>query len=344
MKLSDENAMRDDKTNPITYKEKVIQVGIIGLGVMGERMARNMSAHPKFKPISGFDLNREVSQKFGRLFPQINVYPTVESLIAENKPELLYIGSPPKTHSHYLNKAIDWHIPVFCEKPLGVDLIDSQDVTARFIQSGLFNAVNFVHSAAPAAIEAKKIFLSGGLGDIISVEIQLSFSNWPRGWQKNASWLAERSEGGFLREVGSHFAYLTQSLLGPLLFVQPALIRWSPSPGAEQVVLALWETAHGIPVTLTGQVGGERKDIVRWRLVGSNGSIVIDQFYQLSLETSTDIIRIVDGERASAQTAYESQLDLLALEFYTGRQELAGLKEALAVQTIIEQTLSSATR
>ncbi|MGA0128488.1 MAG: Gfo/Idh/MocA family protein [Burkholderiales bacterium] len=336
--------MRDDKIEPITCKEKAIRVGIIGLGVMGERMARNMSAHPSLRPISGFDLNQEVSQKFAQLFPKISVHSTVESLIEEDKPDLLYIGSPPKTHSHYLRKAIDWQLPVFCEKPLGIDIIESQEATARFSQAGLFCAVNFVHSAAPAAVEAKKIFLSGSLGDIVSVEIQLSFSNWPRGWQKNASWLAERSEGGFLREVGSHFAYLTQSLLGPLSLAHPAMIQWSPSPGAEQVVLALWETGSGIPVSVTGQVGGERQDIVRWRLVGSSGSLIIDQFYQLSLETSSDIRHIVFGDRASAQTSYESQLDLLVHEFYTKRHELAGLEEALAVQKIIEQTLSSAAR
>ena len=93
--------------------------------------------------------------------------------------------------------------------PLCVD--DSQGIElVNFVESNkIFNAVNFVYSSAPTAEAANEYISSGELGDPIGIDISLTFSRWPRKWQEDAAWLAEIEEGGFMREVSSHFFYLS---------------------------------------------------------------------------------------------------------------------------------------
>ncbi len=38
---------------------KLINVGIIGLGVIGKRMAQNMGVHPKFNILGGYDISEK---------------------------------------------------------------------------------------------------------------------------------------------------------------------------------------------------------------------------------------------------------------------------------------------
>ena len=75
---------------------------------------------------------------------------------------------------------------VFCEKPLGVDNDDSENLTAEINATNVAQAINFVFSGAPSAHEAKKQIDAGLIGDILGAELILKFSAWPRGWQAGA--------------------------------------------------------------------------------------------------------------------------------------------------------------
>ena len=51
-----------------------------------------------------------------------------------------------------------------------------------------------------------------------SIEMNFHFSSWPREWQSNASsWLASKEQGGFLREVFSHFVFLHYRIYGSFI-------------------------------------------------------------------------------------------------------------------------------
>ena len=53
------------------------------------------------------------------------------------------------------------------------------------------------------------------MGDIFSAELVMHFSQWPRDWQADADWLRFRDQGGYTREVTSHYLYITETLPWP---------------------------------------------------------------------------------------------------------------------------------
>ena len=81
---------------------------------------------------------------------------------------------------------------------------------------GARNAVNFSFAASPSRAFLRSQLADGAFGTIDAIDIRLHFATWPRGWQEAAAWLGKRRQGGYVREVLSHFIYLTESVFGPL--------------------------------------------------------------------------------------------------------------------------------
>ena len=100
----------------------VHKVGIIGLGIMGQRMIGNLVRHPKFELTSIWDNNISVCQKIKDTHPDVHLAQSAEELVGENALDLIYIATPPSTHIPYIKLAMDAKKALFCEKPLAVDL------------------------------------------------------------------------------------------------------------------------------------------------------------------------------------------------------------------------------
>ena len=107
---------------------------------------------------------------------------------------------------------------MLCEKPLTVDFDAARRTIARIERDGCRAAVNFSLASSPGLSALMQAF--GGverpLGALARIEIELAFAAWPRPWQAAAGpWLSQRTEGGFTREVLSHFVFVLQRVLGP---------------------------------------------------------------------------------------------------------------------------------
>ena len=80
-------------------------------------------------------------------------------------------------------------------------------------------AVNFTQAAGIALTDLLVSKNSGEMGDMLGVDIIVTYSSWPRDWQKEADWLRFKKEGGMTREVISHFIFFTERVLGPLKLI-----------------------------------------------------------------------------------------------------------------------------
>ena len=210
------------------------RVGIIGFGIMGQRMASNMALHDAFDVVSIFDPQQSL--------PDLPYANSAEGLIADPDLDLVYIACPPEYHADYAIAAAKAGKPVFCEKPLGVDVAESQKLVETIERMGARNAVNFSFAASPARAFLRSFLADGGFGTIDAIDIRLHFATWPRDWQAAATWLGKRLQGGYVREVLSHFIYLTESVFGPLTLEQ-AMTRYPDGPGGAAAESHVFATA-----------------------------------------------------------------------------------------------------
>lgn len=316
-----------------------VMLGLVGFGIMGERLLRAALSHDPevIRPSGVWDPSPEAANRLAAVAPGLPMRGSVEEVLAAC--DVLYIASPPSSHLQHAQAAFDAGRAAFLEKPLASDLAAARDFVTAAEARGARAAVNFPMASSPAV--AQLTTWRAELGAPLELSISAEFATWPRGWQRGAaSWLARRAEGGFTREVLSHFLFLTRRQLGPMV-LESREASFPPGDGAETAIRAKLAVG-GVPVTVTGSVGTtEADERNEWRLTCRDGSI--------RLRDWSFAERLGPGGFAPAPDALpnermrpmvlKGQLDKLAALTRGEPQTLATLREALEVQEVVEAIL-----
>lgn len=315
------------------------RVSIIGLGVMGQRMLTNMAVHDGFSVTRAWDPDEGACQKTREGFPGVRIAGSAAEAMGADDVDVVYIACPPSWHREHALAAFAAGRHVYCEKPLGVDVDQSRELCAAAAASPRVNIVNFSLASAAATLEVEQRLASGVLGEISGVDVRLHFSQWPREWQMDAAdWLSRRAQGGFAREVLSHWIYLTGRLFGAAT-LDGASVRYPGGDLAETHLTASLRAGE-LPVTVAGSVGGVGPDRVEFTVWGSRQSCRIHDWNRLLSATPggdwTEELTHLDDPR---QAGYMLQLDNAAAAFQGEAHTMPSFEDALRVQVLIEDIL-----
>jgi predicted dehydrogenase len=257
---------------------------------------------------------------------------------------VVYLACPPGPRKTYALQATAAGQGVFMEKPLGTDNAQSRDLVAQLARSRLPGVVNFTQAASRGFEELNRAIQAGEAGELLGIDIVVNYPTWPRAWQKDADWLSLREEGGYTREVISHFLFLAGRFLGPLT-LQQALPRYPQDPTlCELDMLARLTTADGRPVTVMATTGGQQPDRQEVTVRGSRLNHQFREFFQLWRSDGGPWVEAVDWRTEDPRTsALQRQLSEVDLWLRGKPHKLATAEEALAVQELVEAMLQGKT-
>lgn len=313
-------------------------MAIIGLGIMGRRMLASALAHPRFEISGLWDPSADALAQVRKQLPGAPI--AADARAAMDGADVVYLACPPAPRKAYALAAATAGQGVFLEKPLGTDVAASRDLLARLQQSGCPAAVNFTQAASVGFEELRRAIDAGETGDLLGIDIVVSYPAWPRAWQVEADWLRFRAEGGYTREVISHFLFLAQRFLGPLRLCS-ALPRYPADPAlCELDMLARLETADGRPVQVMGSTGGRQPDRQEVTVKGERSSFQFREFSQLWRSDGGPWVEAYAASNLDPrQAALQRQLTDLDLCLQGLPHRLATVEEALAVQVLVEGML-----
>lgn len=317
-----------------------VAIGVIGAGIMGERLLTAILAQDRglVRAAGLWDPSAEAMARMARTFPDVPRLADAAAVIAAG--DCTYIASPPASHLGHARAALAAGKRVFCEKPLSVDVADARAFVA---EAGDRGAVNFPFASSPAVATLRQWIEAGEIGTPRRISIEVAFARWPRGWQVDAAgWLDKPAQGGFTREVVSHFLFLSRRIGGPLR--DAAGKAGFPDAGKSERRVAATLRAGELPVTLDGSVGGTGKDDHNvWLLEGDKGAVRL-------CDWSIAQRRAADGRWQQAPDALPQdkarplalrrQLEGVARLVRGEPHHLATLAEALEVQEIVEALLA----
>jgi predicted dehydrogenase len=320
-----------------------VRLGVLAFGIMGERLTRAILAQdPDRIALSGvYDPSPAAIERLRRELPDAPVAASREALIAAS--DCIYVASPPSSHIEHAQAALAAGRAVFCEKPLAVDAAQAEAFVSEAEAMGARAAVNFPFASSFAVDQIREWMADGTVGTPRRVMVEVAFAEWPRPWQADAkAWLDGRAQGGFTREVVSHFLFLTRRLVGPM-----ELRRRSaefPEPGSSERAIAADLLVGSLPVRLEGRVGGTASaDHNAWTLEGTEGTVRLrDWSYAERLDsdgTWRETLDALPNERVRP-LVLRRQLDKVAALTEGRPQDLATLREALEVQAIVEAILT----
>ncbi len=321
-------------------KKGSMAIGVIGAGIMGERLLTAiLQQEPDLMQVCGiWDPAPAAMQRIGKAFPAVRRMPDAAAVIAAS--DCVYIASPPASHLDHARAALAAGKTFFGEKPLAIDVADARAFVAK---AGNRGAVNFPFASSFAVATIKDWIEKGEIGTPRRIEIEVGFAAWPRSWQRDAAgWLDKPMQGGFTREVVSHFLFLARRLGGPLHdLVGTASF---PETGKSERRVAATLQAGELPVKLAGAVGETAKDDHNiWMLEGDGGAVRL-------CDWSIAERRLPDGswQRApdalpneqARPLALKRQLQGVANLARGEPHHLATLTEALNVQEMVEGILA----
>ncbi len=314
------------------------RVAIIGLGIMGRRMLENMLRHPQYDVVAMWDPSPASCEAAKALSPETPITETAEAAIAAA--DLVYLACPPVPRKAYALTAAAQGKAVFLEKPLGVDIPESEALVAALAKSGVPAAVNFTQAAGAAMRGVSASAASGEMGPLHGVDIVVTYGQWPRLWQQAADWLRFRDEGGMTREVLSHFLFFSERILGPLSLTWARPSYPSDPKLCETHMLARLETAEGTPVTVMASVGGAQPDRQELTVKGSAKSWRVSDFYAEAHSEGGPFVALERNLGDPRTASLKAQLDDLLLLMAGQPNRLATPAEALRVQKLVEAMLT----
>ncbi len=304
-------------------------VGVVGTGIMGRRMLAALQQHPRFQPLALWDPQPDALDAAVQATPGARAASGLHALVNDPAVALVYVASPPAGHLAAVQAVLAAGRACLCEKPLASDIEAAQALRDSVAQSGLPFAVNFPFARSAASLGLQDAVRSGRLGPVENARITLRFAQWPRPWQAGASgWLAGAAEGGFTREVLSHFVFLALRLFGPAGVQDVHLQR---APGATETALQAVLQQAGIRVQIDAAVAGSLADDNRFEVNGRDGRVALVNWAQLE-ENGTVLLPRTDSTPAT--------LDSLARQLEGHADHgLATADEALAVVRCVEALL-----
>ncbi|GIG64538.1 Gfo/Idh/MocA family protein [Phytomonospora endophytica] len=308
-----------------------VRLGIIGLGAMGGHVLASARDHADITVTVAADLDPATVERHRATDPAVTYTTDPAQVVAADDIDALYIATPPAFHAELAVAALRRGIAVFCEKPLAVSEADGRAMLAAAEEAGVACAVNFALSDRAAVLEIERALAAGEAGEVLGVDVRLRFPRWPRAFQADARWLDGREQGGFVREVFSHFVYLTDRLLGPVEVVDAGL---DYAEGASETAARGHLHAGGVPVHLSAFAGIAGRETYEWVLWGTRRSYTLDAWSRLLVSDGGDWTPV---ELTGPQGGEPSRLAAFARAVRGGPQvNLADFAAGFRVQRVIE--------
>jgi myo-inositol 2-dehydrogenase/D-chiro-inositol 1-dehydrogenase len=141
---------------------KELTVGLIGAGRIGADHARTISTLDGIKQIVVADVETERAQKVAdELGAKLS---TPDTILGEV--DAVVIATPTSAHADHLIAAAEAGVPIFCEKPVALDVATTKQVIETVARTGTLAQIGFMRRFDAGYINAKKLLEEGAIGEL----------------------------------------------------------------------------------------------------------------------------------------------------------------------------------
>ena len=202
-------------------KKKLINIGLIGCGIVGIRRLQNLPS--RLKLIGCVDPLIAVNKFFKK---RNNLYLTKDwkKLIKLKNLDAVIVATTHHLQTQIISECVNNNIHVFVEKPGGISAKDTYQIILKLKKKKLKSKirVGFNHRYHPAFLKAKDFIKNKIIGKILY--IRSVYGHGGRlGYEKEWRFKKKFSGGGELIDKGSHLIDLSRFFLGDLQVVSSKL-------------------------------------------------------------------------------------------------------------------------
>ncbi|NYI04329.1 Gfo/Idh/MocA family protein [Allostreptomyces psammosilenae] len=238
-----------------------VRVAVVGTGgiVTGNHLTALRAHAERTELVAAVDVDsgrlrafREAADAAG--MAGVRGYDSLGAMLAEDRPDLVLIGTPPSLHREQTVAALEAGAWVWCEKPLCLSLAEFDAISAAEEASGAYAAAVAQHRYGSGAVHARELIAGGELGAPLVAHCQ---TTWYRDsayyevpWR--GRWASEG--GGPTMGHGIHQYDLLLHLLGDWSEIRAMAGRLVHDVESEDVSAAVVRFAGGAVATVVNSV------------------------------------------------------------------------------------------
>ncbi|RJR12925.1 gfo/Idh/MocA family oxidoreductase [Candidatus Parcubacteria bacterium] len=314
----------------------VKRVGIVGLGVIGQRLISEFKKSSSIEIVGICDRHKVLAEQTSTELGGVPFYTDFNELLKQENVDFIYVAVPPAIHYNVVMAAFSHNMHVLCEKPLANSEQEGLQMLQEAEKSGLIHAMHFPLAYQKAFFFIRELVEQGSLGDIRRIHLKMHFPEWPRPWQQTP-WIGKREQGGFIREITPHYLQMILSLFGPVKEVQSSVEFPADETASELGVIATIELESGIKVLVDGLVGQAEKEHLSISIHGTKQSVALDDWRILKSAKMGEDWHPVDLNEI--KLPQYNLIEELAKKLNGDDAYLVGFDEGYAVQRVLEKII-----
>jgi predicted dehydrogenase len=143
-----------------------INVGIVGVGYMGEILVGSCNAHPLCDVVAICDTNEDTLAKVQKKYSVPRVYTDQAKMQEKERLDAIVIATPDEYHRKPVEMAAAAKLPIFLEKPLATTLEDGRAIVKAVQDAQVICQLGFVLRFIPHYVEIHQQVANGTLGQV----------------------------------------------------------------------------------------------------------------------------------------------------------------------------------
>jgi len=244
--------------------ERVLRLGVAGLGKAFMLMLPGLIAHPCVKLVAAADPRAEARQRFVQHFAAA-AYEDVESLAADPAVEAIYVASPHEFHAAHVCIAAAHGKHVLVEKPMALSIAECQAMIEAARKNRVHIVVGHSHSFDAPIARTRALIASGAFGRLHMIT-GMNFTDFlyrPRRPEE----LRTEKGGGVIYNQAPHHIDMIRLLAGTRVkSVRATSGAWDearPTEGAYAALLTFEDGAFA-SITYSGYAHFDSDEFMGW--------------------------------------------------------------------------------
>ncbi|NUR84436.1 MAG: Gfo/Idh/MocA family oxidoreductase [Nonomuraea sp.] len=266
----------------------MLRVAIVGGGQIaaGAHLPTFQQLPGEVEVVAVVDATTELARGFAERFGLPYHSDDLDAMLADVRPDLVTISSPPALHADQVARALRAGAWVWCEKPPCLSLAEYDAMVAAEREGGPYAAIVFQQRFGSAAQHARRLIAEGGLGAPYVAHCQTTWYRDPAYYAVpwRGKWATEG--GGPVMGLGIHQLDLLLELLGPWREVRAMAARLAREVETDDVTTALIRFESGALATVVNTCLAPRQ-VSHLRIDLADGTLELSHLYGYANENWT---------------------------------------------------------
>ncbi len=153
-----------------------LRAAIVGCGKIADDHAETLGFMDDVEVVACCDLSMLMAEQLATRYGIAGVYDDLEAMLAEVRPDVVHITTPPQSHLRLATTAMRAGAHVWVEKPLAMDASETSKLVACARSTGRKLTVGHSYWLDTPAVDLRKIVADGRIGDVVHVESWYGYS------------------------------------------------------------------------------------------------------------------------------------------------------------------------